>query len=73
MSEPKKVGEFMIDAKIPRSWRQRVPIVCSPHHILWVVGWRIDNRAKVTEKTTKILCLKFDRVANGHGKEQAEF
>ena len=72
MSEPKKVGEFMIDAKIPRSWRQRVPIVCSPHHILWVVGWRIDNRAKVTEKTTKILCLKFERVGNGHGKDQAK-
>ncbi len=61
MSQPKKLGEFMIDAKIPRSWRERVPVVCSPSHILWVVGWRIDDRVKVTEDTKQILRLKFER------------
>jgi len=59
MSQPKKLNEFMIDAKIPRAWRQRVPVVCSPKHILWAVGWRIDERAKVTEATKQVLCLKF--------------
>jgi tRNA(Ile)-lysidine synthase len=62
MSQPKKLGEFMIDAKIPRAWRQRVPVVCSPEHILWVVGWRIDDRVKVTENTRQVLCLKFDAI-----------
>jgi len=61
MSQPKKLNEFMIDSKIPRSWRRRIPIVCSPQHILWVVGWRIDERVKVTEDTKKVLCLKFVR------------
>ncbi len=61
MSQPKKLGEYMIDAKIPRTWRQRVPIVCSPEHILWVVGWRIDDRAKVTENTEQVLRLEFKR------------
>ena len=61
MSQPKKLGEFMIDAKIPRAWRQRIPIVCSPHHILWVVGWQIDDRVKVTNSTKQILCLEFER------------
>lgn len=59
--QPKKVNEFMIDAKIPRAWRQQVPIVCSPKQILWLVGWRIDDRVKVTENTKQILCLKFQR------------
>ncbi|TET27037.1 MAG: hypothetical protein E3J67_00175 [Dehalococcoidia bacterium] len=59
MSQPKKLGEFMIDAKIPHPWRRQVPIVCSPEHILWVVGWRIDERAKVTENTRQVLCLEF--------------
>jgi tRNA(Ile)-lysidine synthase len=59
MSQPKKLGEFMIDSKIPSAWRQRIPLVCSPQHILWVVGWRIDERVKVTEDTKKVLCLKF--------------
>ncbi len=61
MSQPKTLGEFMIDAKIPRAWRQRVPIVCSPQHILWVIGGRIDDRVKVTENTKQVLCLKFER------------
>ena len=61
MGQPKKLGEFMIDAKIPSAWRQQVPIVCSPEHILWVVGWRIDERVKVTEETKQILSLSFER------------
>jgi len=61
MSQPKKVGEFMIDVKIPQSWRQRIPLVCSPQHILWVVGWRIDDRVKVTEATKQVLRLEFER------------
>ena len=61
MSQPKKLGEFMIDAKIPKAWRGRIPLVCSPQHILWVVGWRIDDRVKVTEDTKQILCLKFEQ------------
>jgi tRNA(Ile)-lysidine synthase len=60
LSQPKKLGEFMIDAKIPRAWRQRIPIVCSPSQILWVVGWRIDERVKVSEETKQILRLKFE-------------
>ncbi len=62
MSQPKKLGEFMIDAKIPSAWRQRIPVVCSPRHILWVVGWRIDDRAKVTPNTRQVLCLQFEPV-----------
>jgi tRNA(Ile)-lysidine synthase len=52
----------MVDAKIPRGWRDCVPLVCSPKQILWVVGWRIDNRAKVTSETKRVLSIQFDRV-----------
>lgn len=61
MSRTKKVGEFMIDARIPRDWRKQVPIVCSPEQVVWVVGWRIDDRVKVTENTKRVLCLRFER------------
>ncbi len=64
MSQFKKLGEYMIDARIPRAWRQRVPIVCSTEQILWVVGWRIDDRAKVIEKNEQILRLEFQRVSD---------
>jgi tRNA(Ile)-lysidine synthase len=59
MSQTKKLNEFMIDRKIPRLWRQRIPVVCSPEQIIWVVGARIDNRVKVTDDTRQVLRLKF--------------
>jgi tRNA(Ile)-lysidine synthase len=62
LNQSKKVGEFMIDAKIPQAWRENIPIVCSPEQIVWVVGWRIDERVKVTDNTKQILRLQFKRV-----------
>ena len=61
MGQPKKLNEFMIDRKIPHAWRRRIPLVCSPEHILWLVGWRIDERVKVTGNTKRVLCLEFKR------------
>ncbi len=62
MDRPKKLQHFMIDAKIPLLWRECIPIVCSPQQIIWVVGWRIDDRVKVTEATKEILRLEFIRL-----------
>ncbi len=64
MTHSKKLGEFMIDAKIPNAWRDNIPIVCSPQHIIWVVGWRIDDRVKVTGNTNQVLCLEFERTSD---------
>ncbi len=61
MDQPKKVGEFMIDTKIPRNWRKMVPVVCSPQQIIWITGYRIDDRVKVTDDTTQVLRLEFVR------------
>ena len=61
MAEPKKLQDFLVDAKVPRSWRDRIPLVCSPQHIVWVAGWRIDERAKVCDSTRRVLTLEFKR------------
>jgi len=55
----KSLHTFMIDVKIPRSLRDFVPIVATPRHIVWVAGWRIDERAKITAETERILHLTF--------------
>jgi len=67
MKDAKKLGEFMIDARVPRTWRARVPVVCSCDRILWVVGWRINDRVRVTESTRKVLRIRFEQtpVLNG--------
>ena len=59
MTISKKLQDFMVDARIPRAWRARIPIVCSPQQIVWVVGWRIDDRVKITETSKEILRLEF--------------
>jgi tRNA(Ile)-lysidine synthase len=61
MNMLKKLQDFMVDAKIPLSWRKRIPLVCSPRQIIWLVGWRIDDRVKVSEATKEILRLEFVR------------
>jgi hypothetical protein len=35
--------------------------VASPEQVVWVVGWRIDERVKVTAATRKVLRLSFTR------------
>jgi tRNA(Ile)-lysidine synthase len=59
LSRRKKLNVFMIDARVPQSWRQRVPVVVSPQQIIWVVGYRIDDRVKVGRATLKVLRLDF--------------
>lgn len=60
MSQPKKLKDFMIDSKIPRSWRDDIPLVCNPDRIVWVVGWRIDDRARVTDSTHRTVEIRFE-------------
>ena len=55
----KKLRRFMSDAKIPLPWRDYIPLVYSPSQIVWVVGWRIDGRVKVTGTGGETLRLEF--------------
>ena len=50
-----KLKEFFIDHKIPKFERPRILLLISGEMIAWVVGYRIDERVKVTEKTQRIL------------------
>ena len=61
MAHPKKLNVFMIDVWIPRAWRRRIPIICSGDKIIWVVGFRIDERSRVWPDTKKVLRLEFRR------------
>ena len=54
-----RLQTFMINAKVPAVHRDRVPLLVAGERILWVCGWREDERAKVTESTRRILWLRF--------------
>ncbi|MBA7517945.1 tRNA(Ile)-lysidine synthase [subsurface metagenome] len=51
----KKLSDFFIDRKIPRRLRDRVPLLVEGEDILWVVGIRRADKARITEDTKKIL------------------
>ena len=59
MINAKKLQDFMVDSKIPRAWRDRVPLVISPKGIAWVVGWRPSNWARAKDNNRDNLMLSF--------------
>ena len=61
MTQAKKLQDFFVDARVPRLWRDRVPLVCAGGDIVWVVGWRISERYKVRETTRQTLVLRFEQ------------
>ena len=46
MFHTKKLQDFMVDEKIPREWRERVPLLVTPRGIAWVVGCRVAEWAR---------------------------
>ena len=59
MNGKKKLQDFFVDEKIPNYLRSNVLLLTGGKDILWVVGHRIDNRFKVTERTKRVLKVEF--------------
>jgi tRNA(Ile)-lysidine synthase len=63
MSDAKKLQDFFVDEKVPRRQRGRVPLVCAADgRIAWVVGHRIAEPFKVTERTRRVMQVKAEPV-----------
>lgn len=61
MAQSKKLQDFMVDERIPRRWRDGVPLLVSRYGIAYVAGWRIAHWARVTDATKRRLHLNFHR------------
>ncbi len=64
MGSPKKLHDFMVDERVPRSERDSTPIVVIPDAIVWVAGYRIDDRFKVTPETRRVLHLRIQGIGD---------
>ncbi len=67
----KSVKDYMITEKIPRHFRDRIPLVAFGSHILWLVGFRISESFKVREDTERVLQVKFIK-KQGTGTEEKD-
>ncbi len=60
----KKLQDFFVDEKIPRYMRPFIPILQDTDKIIWIIGYRIDDRVKVTPRTKRLLRIKWTEGAN---------
>ncbi len=51
----KKLKEYFIDEKIPRDMRDNIPLIACGKEIVWIIGYKISDKFKVTENTRNIL------------------
>ena len=59
MKGMKKISDFLIDQKVSRPDKGSTWLVTSGQKIVWVVGHRIDYQFRITDRTKKVLMMKF--------------
>ncbi len=58
MQGRKKIQDFFTDEKIPSYRRERIPLLFSGESLVWVIGYRLDNRFKVTPDSKVLLQMR---------------
>ena len=59
----KKLQDFLVDRKVARADRDRVPLVVDENdRILWVAGHEIDEAFRVTEASRAVIILTLRQV-----------
>ena len=58
MRRDKRLQDFLVDARVPRIERDRLPLLCDQERIVWVVGVRLSDAVRVTPKTSRLLTLR---------------
>lgn len=59
MKGTKKISDFLIDNKVPLPDKQHVWVIESSGNIVWVVNHRIDDRYRITAKTSQVLLMEY--------------
>ncbi len=54
----KKLKDYFIDCKIPSEERDTLWLLADGHEIVWIIGDRISEKYKVSNTTSKILCIE---------------
>ncbi len=58
MEGRKKISDFLIDRKIPKEERKKIPLVFKNDDLIWVAGQQIHQEYRVTGRTRKVLKIE---------------
>ncbi|HDZ11830.1 MAG TPA: hypothetical protein ENH53_06400, partial [Bacteroidetes bacterium] len=68
MKDFKKISDFLIDGKIPFHKRKEILVLTADEDIVWVCGYRLDDRFKVTEAAKKGVKLILQKIRSRNAR-----
>ena len=54
MQQRKKLSDFLVDCKVPRPNKEAIYVMLSGAEVVWVMGYRITDRFKITHTTQMV-------------------
>jgi tRNA(Ile)-lysidine synthase len=62
METRKKVSDYFVNKKVPLHQKTQIPILVNGNgDIIWIAGYRLDNRYKLTDQTKKVTIFELLR------------
>ncbi len=55
----KKIKDFLIDAKVPRYERDRIPLLVCGNEVLWIIGYTTSELFKIKPSTRQYIHLRY--------------
>lgn len=67
MEGSKKLQDILVDAKVARQRRDRIPLLTAGDQVLWVIGFRLDRRYLATDATRRPLLVSVSELPDVPG------
>jgi tRNA(Ile)-lysidine synthase len=63
MKGSRKIQDILVDAKVPRTARARIPVLVCADRVVWLPGYRIDRKWAVADEETMNLQVVVEKVS----------